>query len=93
MTSKEAVTDFSPEAVEAILSAFNDCALQAIQDEDRIFSAAPRRSQSMTVKRSDCTSHVWYGYLNPRGGMALPATGSLLIEMSLSKPTPPTPHP
>ena len=36
MTSKEAVTDYSPEAVEAILSAFNDRVLQAIQDEDRI---------------------------------------------------------
>ena len=36
MTSKEAVTDYSPEAVEAILSAFNDHVLQAIQDEERV---------------------------------------------------------
>ena len=36
MTNKEAVTDYSPEAVEAILSAFNDRVLQAIQDEDRV---------------------------------------------------------
>ena len=36
MTSKEAVTDYSPEAVEAILGAFNDRVLQAIQDEDRV---------------------------------------------------------
>ena len=36
MTSKGAVTDYSPEAVEAILSAFNDRVLQAIQDEDRV---------------------------------------------------------
>ena len=35
MTNKEAVTDYSPEAVEAILGAFNDRVLQAIQDEDR----------------------------------------------------------
>ena len=34
MTSKEAVTDYSLEAVEAILSAFNDRVLQAIHDED-----------------------------------------------------------
>ena len=32
MTNKEAVTDYSPEAVEAILGAFNDRVLQAIQD-------------------------------------------------------------
>ena len=36
MTNKGAVTDYSPEAVEAILSAFNDHVLQAIQDEDRV---------------------------------------------------------
>ena len=36
MTSKEAVTDYSPEAVEAILSAFNNRVLQAIQDEERV---------------------------------------------------------
>ena len=36
MTSKEAVTDYSPEAVEAILSAFHDHVLQAIQDEERV---------------------------------------------------------
>ena len=36
MTSEEAVTDYSPEAVEAILSAFNDRVLQAIQDEERV---------------------------------------------------------
>ena len=36
MTNKEAVTDYSPEAVEAILSAFNDRVLQAIQDEERV---------------------------------------------------------
>ena len=36
MTNKEAVTDYSPEAVEAILGAFNDRVLQAIQDEDSI---------------------------------------------------------
>ena len=36
VTTKEAVTDYSPEAVEAILSAFNDHVLQAIQDEDRV---------------------------------------------------------
>ena len=36
MTSKEAVTDYSPEAVEAILSEFNGRVLQAIQDEDRV---------------------------------------------------------
>ena len=36
MTSKGAVTDYSPEAVEAILSAFNDRVLQAIQDEERV---------------------------------------------------------
>ena len=36
MTNKEAVTDYSPEAVEAILGAFNDRVLQAIQDEDRV---------------------------------------------------------
>ena len=36
MTSKEAATDYSPGAVEAILSAFNDRVLQAIQDEDRV---------------------------------------------------------
>ena len=36
MTSKEAVTDYSPEAVEAILSAFNDRVLQAIHDEERV---------------------------------------------------------
>ena len=36
MTTKEAVTDYSPEAVEAILGAFNDRVLQAIQDEDRV---------------------------------------------------------
>ena len=36
MTNKEAVTDYSPEAVEAILSAFNGRVLQAIQDEDRV---------------------------------------------------------
>ena len=34
MTSKEAVTDFCPEAVEAILSAFNDRVLQAIHEEE-----------------------------------------------------------
>ena len=33
MTNK---TDYSPEAVEAILGAFNDRVLQAIQDEDRV---------------------------------------------------------
>ena len=36
MTNKEAVTDYSPEAVEAILSAFSHRVLQAIQDEDRV---------------------------------------------------------
>ena len=36
MTSKEAVTDYSPEAVEAILSPFHDRVLQAIQDEERV---------------------------------------------------------
>ena len=36
MTSKEAVTDYSPEAAEAILSAFNDRLLKAIQDEGRV---------------------------------------------------------
>ena len=36
MTNKEAVTDYSSEAVEAILGAFNDRVLQAIQDEDRV---------------------------------------------------------
>ena len=36
MTSKAAVTDYSPDAVEAILSAFNDRVLQAIQDEERV---------------------------------------------------------
>ena len=36
MTNKEAVTDYSPEAVEAILGAFNDLVLQATQDEDRV---------------------------------------------------------
>ena len=36
MTNKEAVTDYSPEAVEAILGAFTDRVLQAIQDEDRV---------------------------------------------------------
>ena len=36
MTNTEAVTDYSPEAVEAILGAFNDRVLQAIQDEDRV---------------------------------------------------------
>ena len=36
MTNKGAVTDYSPEAVEAILSAFNDCVLQAIQEEERV---------------------------------------------------------
>ena len=36
MNNKEAVTDYSPEAVEAIPGAFNDRVLQAIQDEDRI---------------------------------------------------------
>ena len=36
MTNKEAVTDYSPESVEAILGAFNDRVLQAIQDEDRV---------------------------------------------------------
>ena len=36
MTNKEAVTDYSPEAVEAILGAFNDRVLKAIQDEDRV---------------------------------------------------------
>ena len=36
MTNKGAVTDYSPEAVEAILSAFNDGVLQAIQDEERV---------------------------------------------------------
>ena len=36
MINKEAVTDYSPEAVEAILGAFNDRVLQAIQDEDRV---------------------------------------------------------
>ena len=30
------MTDYSPEAVEAILGAFNDRVLQAIQDEDRV---------------------------------------------------------
>ena len=34
MTNKGAVTDYSPEAVEAILGALNDRVLQAIQDED-----------------------------------------------------------
>ena len=34
-TNKEAVTDYSPEAVEAILSAFSDHVLQAIQDEEK----------------------------------------------------------
>ena len=36
MTSKEAVTDHSPEAVEAILSAFNDRVLKAIHDEESV---------------------------------------------------------
>ena len=36
MTNKGAATDYSPEAVEAILSAFNDRVLQAIQDEERV---------------------------------------------------------
>ena len=36
MTNKGAVTDYSPEAVEAVLSAFNDRVFQAIQDEDRV---------------------------------------------------------
>ena len=36
MTNKEAVTDYSPEAVETILGGFNDRVLQAIQDEDRV---------------------------------------------------------
>ena len=35
MTNKGAVTDYSPDAVKAILSAFNDRVLQAIQDEER----------------------------------------------------------
>ena len=42
MTNKEAVTDYSPEAVEAILGAFNDRVLQAIQDEKM-------RIESMTL--------------------------------------------
>ena len=33
MTCNGAVTDYSPDAVEAILSAFNDRVLQAIQDK------------------------------------------------------------
>ena len=36
MTNKEAVTDYSPEAVEAILSACNDRVFQAIQHEERV---------------------------------------------------------
>ena len=36
MTSKEAVTDYSSEAVEAIHSAFNDRVLLAIQHEERV---------------------------------------------------------
>ena len=36
MTNKGAVTDYSPEAVEALLSAFTARVLQAIQDEDRV---------------------------------------------------------
>ena len=36
MTSKETVTDYSPQAVEAIRSAFNDRVLQAIHDEQRV---------------------------------------------------------
>ena len=36
MTNKGAVTDYSPEAAEAILSAFHDRVLQAIQDGDRV---------------------------------------------------------
>ena len=36
MTSKEAETDYSGEAVEAIISAFNDRVLQAIYDEERV---------------------------------------------------------
>ena len=36
MTLKEAVSDYSPEAIEAVLSAFNDRVLQAIHDEDRV---------------------------------------------------------
>ena len=35
-TSNALDVDYSPEAVEAILSAFNDRVLQAIQDEDRV---------------------------------------------------------
>ena len=36
MTKKEAVTDYSPEAVETILSALSYRVLPAIQDEDRV---------------------------------------------------------
>ena len=36
MTNKGAVTDYSPEAVEAILSAFSAPVLQAIQDQERV---------------------------------------------------------
>ena len=35
ISNKEAVTDFNNDAVEAILSAFNDHVLKAINDEDR----------------------------------------------------------
>ena len=53
MTNKEAVTDYSPEAVEAILGAFNDRVLQAIQDEDRVDDIAARPPQG-----SHCQNHV-----------------------------------
>ena len=36
MTNKEAVTYYSPEAVEAILSVFNDRVLQVMHDEERV---------------------------------------------------------
>ena len=51
MTNKEAVTDYSPEAVEAILGAFNNRVLQAIQAEDRFHC----QNHDVTVGRTSPT--------------------------------------
>ena len=74
LTSKEAVTDYSPEAVEAILSAVNDRVLQAIQDEDRaddiILHDHLREAMAKTMEDPDSPSSE----VTTRGTSPTPAT-------------------
>ena len=62
MTSKEAVTDYSPEAVEAILSAFNGRVLQAIpprSGKDRSFQGSHSQDHGGSRPLEVLLQHLW----------------------------------